>query len=248
MKYRIGDILAIGAVWFLTATSAISQQLTITTSPSPPKANQPFQLVVTGVIEPPLGRASISVSGGTVAVVFSSACDYLCVPIGLATILETGPPLAPGPYLLTVDMGSTAGAHSGQISFTVAPATSVSYSGLWWYPQEPGWGVTIEHQADTIFAAWFTYASDGSGMWLVMSNGVKTADATYSGTLFRTTGPSFEHGVHYAPWNSSDVKTTAVGTARLKFADANNGTFGYTLYGITQEKPITRQLFAIPAP
>jgi hypothetical protein len=119
--------------------------------------------------------------------------------------------------------------------------------GLWWNSpdfSESGWGVNLTHQADTLFATWFTYDTDGSGMWLVMSNGAKTGDAAYTGTLYRTTGPAF----NATPWLSSGVSVTPVGTATFTFSDANTGTFAYTVNGVTQSKPIIREVFASPVP
>ena len=41
---------------------------------------------------------------------------------------------------------------------------------------------------------------------------------------------------------------TAVGSGTLTFANADNGTFAYTVNGVTQSKPITRQVFGpLPA-
>jgi hypothetical protein len=44
----------------------------------------------------------------------------------------------------------------------------------------------------------------------------------------------------------NDVVRTTVGTGTFTFADANNGTFDYTVNGVAQSKPITRYLFAAP--
>jgi hypothetical protein len=79
-------------------------------------------------------------------------------------------------------------------------------------------------------------------MWLAMSAGRRTAAGTYTGLLYRTTGPAFN-----APWNPSLMTITPVGTGTFTFADAANGTFAYTLDGVSQTKPITRQVYAAPA-
>ena len=80
------------------------------------------------------------------------------------------------------------------------PGAAPNYSDLWWRSpagSENGWGVNIVHQADILFATWFTYEASGSamapakGMWLVMSSGSKTAPGVYTGELQRTTGPAF---------------------------------------------------------
>lgn len=122
---------------------------------------------------------------------------------------------------------------------------SANYQDLWWGApagSESGWGVNIVHQADTLFVTWFTYDANGRGMWLVMSNGVKTGAATYSGALYHTTGPAFSA----APWDGSKVGISQVGEATLSFSDPDNGTFTYTVNGVTQTKAIVRQVFSTP--
>jgi hypothetical protein len=120
-------------------------------------------------------------------------------------------------------------------------AAVANYEGLWWNApagSESGWGINFSHQGDTIFATWFTYDATGKGWWLVMT-APKTAPNTYSGTLYQTTGPVF----NAAPFNPAQVTPTQVGTGTLSFSDANNGTFAYTVNGISQTKNITRQVF-----
>jgi hypothetical protein len=124
-------------------------------------------------------------------------------------------------------------------------AAASNYSDLWWHApafSESGWGVNITHQGDILFATWFTYDAAGKGLWLVMSNGAKTATRTYSGALYRTTGPAF----NAVPWNPSQVVATPVGTATFTFSDIGNGTFAYTVDGVAQTKAITRDVFATP--
>jgi hypothetical protein len=123
---------------------------------------------------------------------------------------------------------------------------TANYQGLWWRSpagSEAGWGLNIAHQGNTLFATWFTYDASRRGMWLVMSSGVLSGPSTYSGALFRTTGNAFGT----SPWSSATVAVTMVGNASLAFSDAANGTFTYTVNGVTQSKPITRQQFSAPA-
>jgi hypothetical protein len=73
------------------------------------------------------------------------------------------------------------------------PAAVTNYQDLWWKAPagiESGWGINFTHQGDTIFATWFTFDHDRAPMWLVVTAKM-TAPGTYSGTLFRTTGPAF---------------------------------------------------------
>ena len=119
-----------------------------------------------------------------------------------------------------------------------------NYQDLWWAApagSESGWGVNLTHQGDTIFASWFTYAHNGSPMWLVVT-APKTAPGTYGGTLYQTTGPPF----NAVPFDPAKVVVTSVGTATFTFTDGNTGTFEYTVNGETQTKAITREIFTAP--
>ncbi len=122
-----------------------------------------------------------------------------------------------------------------------------SYQGLWWRSpagSESGWGVNITHQGNLLFATWFTYDEQGNGMWLVMSEGLRVDDASYSGVLYRTNGPAFNAD----PWDASSVTRTQVGSATFTFSDRDNGLFSYSVNGVNQSKPITRLVYAAPVP
>jgi hypothetical protein len=113
---------------------------------------------------------------------------------------------------------------------------------LWWGApagSESGWGINFAHQGDTIFATWFTYDVDGTPMWLV-ATAAKTAPGTYTGALFRTTGPPFSA----VPFTPASVTPTQVGSMTLTFTDGNTGRFSYTVNGVGQVKAITRQVFS----
>jgi hypothetical protein len=122
---------------------------------------------------------------------------------------------------------------------------ATNYQDIWWNApanSEPGWGLNIAHQGDTLFATWFTFGLDGKPLWLAVS-ATKTADKAYAGTLFKAvSGPPF----NAVPFDPALVKGTAVGPATLTFTDGINGSFSYTVDGIAQTKPITRQVFAPP--
>jgi hypothetical protein len=76
---------------------------------------------------------------------------------------------------------------------------------------------------------------------------VRTTGNTFTGDLFRTTGPAFSAN----PWNPANVTPIPYGSATFTFTDANNGTFNYNITGVTpnvqQTKNITRQSFGTPA-
>lgn len=123
-------------------------------------------------------------------------------------------------------------------------ALATNYQGLWWSAagDESGWGATLTHQGDVIFAVWYTYDANGAPLWLSAS-AAKVGPGVYSGTFFRATGPAF----NAVPFDPANVTRTPVGTMTLTFANGNAATFSYTLDGVTQTKSITRTLFSPPA-
>ena len=119
-----------------------------------------------------------------------------------------------------------------------------NYQDLWWNPAESGWGVNVTHQDNTLFATLFTYDATGRDLWLVMDNGVRVTGSTYSGPIYRTSGPAFNAN----PFNPAAVGATAVGTMTFSFTDGNTGTLTYTYNGAPVTKQITRQVFSSPVP
>jgi len=156
-----------------------------------------------------------------------------------ALLTSTAKPFPPGSDCTTDRCG--AGILNAYAAVVAAQsAAPLNFQGLWWNApaaSEDGWGINFAHQGDTIFASWFTYDLTGKGWWLVMT-AVKTANDTYTGTLYQTHGPAF-NAMPFAP----KFVATAVGTGTLTFSDANNGTFAYTVNAISQTKTITRQVF-----
>lgn len=121
-------------------------------------------------------------------------------------------------------------------------AAAPNYQGLWWAAtagSESGWGINVAHQGDTIFATWFTCDTDGAPLWL-STTAAGQPDGTYSGSLYRTTGPAFDS----VPFNPSAVTRSLVGRATLTFRHSNAATLAYDIGGVVQSKNIARQLFA----
>jgi hypothetical protein len=191
-----------------------------------------------GVVQPDyvVPDGFLSVGGGTI--VFAGGADdweYPALPTdGTRSLLRDGttPTNSPRNFF-------------NQTGVVQVAAADFNVQGLWYRSpaeSEAGWGINLVHQGTILFVTWFTYGADGNGMWLVMSDVRRTAANTYSGAIFRTTGPAF----NAVPFNPSQVTVTQVGTATLSFTDGNNGSFSYTLNGISQVKPITRQIYATP--
>ncbi len=124
------------------------------------------------------------------------------------------------------------------------PSLATNYQDLWWNApagSESGWGINFTHQGDTIFATWFTFGLDGKPLWLVVSASL-VSPKVYSGTMYTGTGPAF----NAIPFEPTKVVGTPVGTATFTFADGNNAIFAYTVNGVSQTKPITREIISAP--
>jgi hypothetical protein len=119
-------------------------------------------------------------------------------------------------------------------------SAAVDYSDLWWNPGESGWGLNlVQHASRNIFAVWYTYADDGKRTWYVLPGGTWVNSTTFTGTLYSTTGPAFD-----APkFEAQRTKATGVGTGTLRFTDANNGTWTYSVGGLSGTRPIARQAY-----
>jgi hypothetical protein len=126
------------------------------------------------------------------------------------------------------------------------------YTGLWWNPAESGWGINTTHQGNTVFATLFTYAADGQPLWLVAPNlvgmggfsgeyGVQE-DPTFSGPLYRTTGPPFNAN----PW--VPIGFAQVGTMTITWTSELTAVLAYSVNGVPVTKSVQRQVFGTPVP
>ncbi|MGE5088225.1 MAG: delta-60 repeat domain-containing protein [Candidatus Levyibacteriota bacterium] len=128
----------------------------------------------------------------------------------------------------------------------VAREYASSYQGLWWGApagSEPGWALALTQQGDVIVADWLTYDAAGRATWLATA-ARKMADGSYAGNLYAFAGLPFDCTSYDCEGLSGGQK---VGTAKLGFADANSGSFTYTLGGMPTTRVITREAFgALP--
>ena len=187
---------------------------------------------------------------GTVALMLAVAPTLSPTQIS-ALLASTAKPFPPGSTCTTANCGAgILDAYAAVQAAQRGPPSTLNYGGLWWNSpggSESGWGINFAHQGDQIFASWFTYDLTGKAWWLVMS-ATLTAPRVYSGSLFQGTGPSFD-SVPFPPLGAPGGATgSSAGTGTLRFNDANNGIFTYTVNGITQTKSITRETFGpLPA-
>ncbi|MCY7386786.1 MAG: S1 family peptidase [Burkholderiales bacterium] len=149
-------------------------------------------------------------------------------------------PVTPGTYYLNVapwvPTDLTPAGYSVTASFTTA---STNYTSLWWAGEaESGWGMNLNHQGNIIFGTLFTYDA-GQGIWLILSRGERQADGSYTGLLYRTTGPAFNANP-FTPITGG----TEVGSMRLVFSGPDAGTLTYNVGSRSVTKSITKQTFA----
>ena len=186
---------------------------------------------------------------GTVALMLAVAPSLSATQV-TALLASSAKPFPSGSTCTTANCGAgIVDAHAAVLAAQAGPSTP-NYGGLWWNSpggSESGWGINFAHEGDQIFASWFTYDLTGKAWWLVMSANL-TAPRVYTGSLFQGTGPPFD-SVPFPPLGAPGGATgSSTGTGTLRFNDANNGIFTYTVKGITQTKSITRETFGpLPA-
>jgi len=75
------------------------------------------------------------------------------------------------------------------------PFPLTDYTGVWWDPASPGWGLTI-HQSplDTVFAALFEYneGARAAPTWYTLQSGQWISATKWMGRIYRTTNPPLE--------------------------------------------------------
>jgi cyclophilin family peptidyl-prolyl cis-trans isomerase len=116
-----------------------------------------------------------------------------------------------------------------------------NYQGLWWNSSESGWGMSLAHKGSTVFVALYTYDAGGRPAWYVISNCALSGNAC-SGELYRVNGGTAPVGA----WSAAALVTQQVGFGTIRFADANNASFDFSINGISGHRAITRQVFGTP--
>ncbi len=235
----------IAVLAFLPGTG-IAQLSQWSIEPSSPKANEAVRLVISSLGIGYFGTSPSTMVGNRITVIRRlpdvdpsppSGADYLELgrfPVGVYEV-EVLSAIGNGPPQGTV----------ATLQFTVtepAPGSWAplgNYSDLWWDPTESGWGLAINHHvSNIIFAVWFVYGADGKPTWYFMPDARQSHYISYTGSVYKTTGPYFG-----GPFDPAGVSVSLAGTATLRFTQYDRGTFTYTIDGITGTKNIQRQSF-----
>jgi len=146
--------------------------------------------------------------------------------------------LDPGTYYLAVSHREALGTGAYTLKASLSTVTD-NYTDLWWNPEEPGWGINLNHQGTTIFATLFTYDRDGKPMWLVASSVTRQPSGYWQGSLLRASGTRFDA----RPW--VPVALERVGTLDLQFESRDKATLSYSFDGVRVSRTIQRQVFSL---
>ncbi len=124
-----------------------------------------------------------------------------------------------------------------------ATTAATDYSDSWATPGEPGWGLNVSQQADTLFATLFTYDRGERAVWYSVTltyQSVGPAGAvSYAGDLYETTGPAPGQ-----PYDPRLVRYRLVGRMTVDFGDAAHALLTYSVDGTNVTKQVTRFTFA----
>lgn len=144
-----------------------------------------------------------------------------------------------GTMTFTINGVNGAKAITRQIFASGTTPATADYSGIWWNPNESGWGMALQRQKDMNFATIYTYDASGNPTWYVASSCPVVATGC-TGSLYSITGGS----PLTSAWSGSSLNVAPVGSLTLAFTDANTGAMSYTLNGVNGSRNIARQVFA----
>lgn len=124
---------------------------------------------------------------------------------------------------------------AGLVLSIAAPAGAQTLkSGVWWNPDESGWGLFVVDQGNAMGSVWFTHDSDGEPVWFLAPT-TPQADGSQRGSLHRFTGVPLAQ----IQGQASDPGTV-IGETRMQFSGANALSFSYTVNGQTRTRELKR--------
>jgi hypothetical protein len=129
-----------------------------------------------------------------------------------------------------------------EIAIFPPPARPLTdFSGIWYSPQESGWGVSFHQGGDNVtFAMLFVYGPTGQPDWYSIQGGQWVTSTTWTGTLYHTTGPSLASPV----FDPMLVFYASSGGATFDFKQTpghlGEARFSYTIGNVSATKAVKR--------
>lgn len=130
--------------------------------------------------------------------------------------------------------------------FTTNRLYSTNFQDMWWNNHEAGWGLSLAHEGNSIFAVLYSYEK-GSGYsnkdeWHVatMTGTSSSFSKVFEGDLLRTTGPAF-NAAPFTPLAADNVRK--VGRMSITFQGGDGGFLLYSIDDSEVYKFIRRQAF-----
>lgn len=133
---------------------------------------------------------------------------------------------------------------SGRIAAALAGAPKLEgtgwRNGMWFNPNESGWGLNLIEQGRALFATLFVFDAQGRPRWYVASDleqSGSTSDGTAinSGALYEATGPYFGA----ASFDPASVRLRQVGTMSFQVRTPGFAVVSYTVDGAAVTKSVT---------
>jgi hypothetical protein len=163
--------------------------------------------------------------------------------------------LAPGDYRVEIfNSHRTDGPPAQTLRFSVLPRAEAAvfppiprpltdYSGVWYNPDQAGWGLSItQAPSHAMFGALFVYAGSNQATWFTLQGGQWTSSTVWRGTLYRTTGPAFSD----PSFDPRLVLIQSSGEATIDFTQVpatGRATLSYTVDNIPVTTTIARMVF-----
>jgi hypothetical protein len=120
------------------------------------------------------------------------------------------------------------------IAAAADPVLAPDPAGLWFAPEEAGWGMSVNQQGDTAFVVLFVYDDSRRPTWYVASdvkfNGVTVLpsnEPVFTGTLYRTSGPPLGQA-----FDRNAVSATPVGDIQLNYVATPGGKSLLVTYSV----------------
>lgn len=108
-------------------------------------------------------------------------------------------------------------------------------TGYWYNPNESGWGAAIAQQGDALFVSLLVYDEQKRPAWFVASNVRDSGGGTFSGSLYRASGPWFA-----GAFDPAVVQAQSVGALSVQTTGLASLRLTYTVNGIEVTKSVAR--------